>query len=78
VLVLVGSLQLATAYDFQLHLNVALYQACCICTAVFAEVFVLTLSLKLGQAAISDMGAEAYDLQLHFRIALYQVCLYMF
>jgi hypothetical protein len=36
------------------------------------------VTAKLGQAAISDMGAEAYDLQLHFRIALYQVCLYMF
>jgi hypothetical protein len=31
------------------------------------------VTAKLGQAAISDMGAEAYDLQLHFRIALYQV-----
>lgn len=31
------------------------------------------MTAKLGQAAISDMGAEAYDLQLHFRIALYQV-----
>ncbi|WIA40581.1 hypothetical protein OEZ86_013922 [Tetradesmus obliquus] len=30
------------------------------------------VTAKLGQAAISDMGAEAYDLQLHFRIALYQ------